>query len=105
VRCAAARAFRCAGFSSSGERRTSQRTAKPLLRAEERRMQSDNRRKANNALGVFVVSLVFLLETSLAHHLRPSPASPYVWSVIVLVAVVSLALYIRFRRKEGSDAG
>ena len=63
-------------------------------------MQSDYKRKANNALGVFILALIFLFETSVAHRARPSPASPFVWGILGLVAVVSLGLFFRFRQKD-----
>jgi drug/metabolite transporter (DMT)-like permease len=66
-------------------------------------MQTEIQRKANNALGVFVVALVFLFETWVAHRSRPSPASPYVWGILGLVAVAALALFVYFRAKARAE--
>lgn len=62
-------------------------------------MYTPQQRNANNALGICGVALMFLLESSFAHHKSPSAASPYVWTVLALVAVVSFAYYLRHRGK------
>lgn len=62
-------------------------------------MPSDRQRKANNALGVCFISLLFLAETVVAHQHHPSPASPLIWSVLGAVALCSLAYWLRFKSK------
>ncbi len=62
-------------------------------------MQSSWRRKANNALGAFVIALLFLVESTVAHRVAPSPLSPFIWAVLGIVAIASLAIYFRCRRK------
>jgi O-antigen/teichoic acid export membrane protein len=66
-------------------------------------MQSEYKRKANNALGVFILALIFLFETSVAHRARPSPASPFVWGILGLVAVAALVLFLYFRAKDRAE--
>ncbi len=68
-------------------------------------MKSEWRRKANNALGFLLISLVLLAETFFADHKAPNPASPYVWSVLGAAAALSLALYIRYRIKDAARDG
>ena len=45
-------------------------------------MPSPLQRRANNALGICVLSLIALMETVFADHKQPNPASPYVWAVL-----------------------
>jgi hypothetical protein len=65
-------------------------------------MRQQLQRKSAIALGVSVICGVFLLETSFAHRLRPSPASPVVWSVLGLAGAMALALSIYYRWKAKS---
>lgn len=62
-------------------------------------MQSSWRRKANNALGAFVIALLFLVESTVAHRVAPSPLSPFIWAVLGIVAIASVAICLRCRRK------
>ena len=55
------------------------------------------RRRANNALGICILSVVALLETVFADLKMPSAASPYVWAVLGGTALVSLVAYLRLR--------
>jgi hypothetical protein len=64
---------------------------------------SERKRKANNALGVGVLSLLALMETVFAHRRSPSPASPYVWSVLAATAVASLFYWLRYRTKRSGS--
>jgi hypothetical protein len=66
-------------------------------------MTSDNERRAGNALGVCFISLGFLFETVVAHHIHPSPLSPIVWSVLGLTAVASLFGWWYFNRAAKGD--
>jgi hypothetical protein len=63
-------------------------------------MPSDRQRKANNALGVCFISLMFLAETVVAHQIRPIPASPLIWFALGAVALCSLIYWLRFKSKE-----
>ena len=65
-------------------------------------MRKDLERKSAIALGVSLICGLFLLETSFAHRVTPSPASPFVWSVLGAVGAGALALSIYFRWKSKS---
>jgi hypothetical protein len=65
----------------------------------EKEMPSDRQHKANNALGVCFIALLFLAETVVAHQHHPSPASPLIWSFLAAVALGSLIYWLRFRNK------
>jgi drug/metabolite transporter (DMT)-like permease len=70
-------------------------------------MQSDDLKKSRLAFGVAVICLVFLLETSFAHRQTPSPASPFIWAGLGLVAALALGygLWCRQRtRRPGDDS-
>jgi cytochrome bd-type quinol oxidase subunit 1 len=47
-------------------------------------------RKSKIALGFCLISLIFLLETSLADHRMPNPASPIVWTLLGITAAACL---------------
>jgi hypothetical protein len=80
-------------FAAAGGKR---RSAHPTASLETK-MPSDRQRKANNALGICFISLMFLAETVVAHQLHPIPASPLIWSVLGAVALCSLIYYLRFK--------
>jgi hypothetical protein len=61
----------------------------------------ENRNKARIALGVAAVFVLFLLDTALAHHHNPGPASPDVWAALGLVAPLALATSVRCRPRLG----
>ena len=60
---------------------------------------SDDARKAAIALGICVICFVLLVETSIADHAQPNPASPVVWTVLGVVGVVALAVHLHFRAR------
>ena len=64
---------------------------------------NDCARKAKLYLGFAVVLLVFLSETVVAHQRLPNPASPYVWALLGLGAVVCLGLAARFHARSKSE--
>lgn len=53
--------------------------------------QQQLRRSAAIAWGIGLIALVFLVETAVAHHSRPSAASPWVWGVLGVVALAAFA--------------
>jgi len=57
-------------------------------------------RKSKIALGFCLVSLIFLLETSLADHRMPNPASPVIWTLLGITAVACLAYAVWAQRKS-----
>jgi len=65
-------------------------------------MRKELQRKAAIALGVSLICGVFLLETSFAHRVMPSPASPVVWSLLGAVGAIALVLSAFFRWKAKS---
>jgi hypothetical protein len=65
-------------------------------------VRKDLQRKSAIALGVSVIYGVFLLETSLAHRATPSPASPYVWSLLGAAGAIALVLSVYYRWKARS---
>ena len=68
-------------------------------------MPSPIQRRANNALGICVLSLIALMETVFADHKQPNPASPYVWAVLGATAIGSLVYWLRHRQRgESPDA-
>jgi hypothetical protein len=62
-------------------------------------MRTELKRKSAIALGISLICLLFLLETTLAHRVMPSPASPFVWSLLGAVGAIALALSVYYRRK------
>ena len=67
-------------------------------------MRTALKRKSAIALGISLICLLFLLETAFAHRAMPSPASPFVWSVLGAVGAVALALSVYYRWKAQSAA-
>ncbi len=64
---------------------------------------NESARKAKLFLGFAVVLLVFLSETVVAHQRLPNPASPYVWGLLGLGALVCLALAARFHARSTAE--
>ncbi len=68
-------------------------------------LQKRYKDRSSIALGVAVVLLVLIGETSVAHRVHPNPASPYVWTGLGLGAAVALVAAFWFRRKAMTDPG
>ena len=66
------------------------------------REAAELRRKSAIALGIAVISFVFIVETSIAHRAMPSPHSPIVWTVlgVTLLGGVVMAAWFRRRARE-----
>jgi hypothetical protein len=47
-------------------------------------------RKSKIALGFCLISVILLLETSLADHRLPNPASPLIWTLLGITAALCL---------------
>lgn len=62
-------------------------------------------RRAKLAFGVALICLLFLTETTVAHHSRPHPASPFIWAVLGTVAVLALLLGAVWHRQARRGAG
>jgi hypothetical protein len=67
-------------------------------------MRTELKRKSAIALGISLICLLFLLETTFAHRVMPSPASPVVWSLLGAVGAIALALSVYWRWKAKSAA-
>lgn len=68
-------------------------------------------KRAALALGAAVVCVLFGIETSVAHHIAPNPASPLVWTGLALAGSASLAVWAwcrlqlrRLRQARGGGA-
>jgi hypothetical protein len=55
-------------------------------------------RKSRIAAGVCLICVLALMETAFAHHARPNPLSPLVWTVLGSVGLAALAASWWFKR-------
>ncbi len=55
-------------------------------------------RSARLALGVAVICLLFAIETIVAHHVKPNPASVWVWALLGGAGTAALARFLWLRR-------
>ena len=62
-------------------------------------VKEDYKKKSSIALGIVLIALVSIMETWMADHRLPNPASPIVWSVLGAVAVVAFGFFWWFRAK------
>ena len=62
-------------------------------------VKEDYKKKSSIALGIVLIALVSIMETWMADHRLPNPASPIVWSVLGTVAVVAFGFFCWFRAK------
>ncbi len=61
----------------------------------------DHIRRSNNAAGVALVALIFVVETAVLDHRDPRPQTPYVLTALVLVALAALLVSVWYRRAGG----
>ena len=68
-------------------------------------MQPVYLKRSRLAFGVALICSVFLLETNFAHRRTPSPASPFIWTGLGLVALAALGygLWCRRRARQPGD--
>lgn len=70
-----------------------------------RNRDPDYKQRAQIALGVAVISVVFLGETFMVHRVAPHPASPYVWSALAATGIGALAyaLWCRLQQRRAGQ--
>ncbi|HEY6133367.1 MAG TPA: hypothetical protein VIW70_05275 [Rubrivivax sp.] len=56
-------------------------------------MKSQWLKKSQTALGVAVICVLFLVETSLADRAFPSPLSPFIWAALSIAGVLAVVAY------------
>ena len=66
-------------------------------------MSSPCKHKSNNALGAFVISALFALETTELDHATPHAATPYITAALLL-AGLSRFLYLKSGRSPRNEA-
>jgi hypothetical protein len=59
-------------------------------------MKTEYTRKSRVAFGLCIVSLLFLLETAVAHQTTPHQASPYIWAALGVAALGCLVAGMRW---------
>lgn len=59
----------------------------------------DHIRRSNNAAGVCLLAVIFVIETSVLDHRDPRPQTPYLLAVLVPVAVVAFIASVWLRRR------
>jgi lipopolysaccharide export LptBFGC system permease protein LptF len=64
---------------------------------------AEYRRKSQIAGGICVIAVVFLVETYTANKRLPNAASPFIWTVLVAVALIAGGLGIWFRSQAGRN--
>lgn len=62
-------------------------------------MKSVYTRRSSLALGIFVIALLFLMETAVVHQRLPNAASPLIWSILGGVAAMAFGCFWWFRSK------
>jgi lipopolysaccharide export LptBFGC system permease protein LptF len=64
---------------------------------------AEYRRKSQIAGGICIIAVVFLVETYTANRRLPNAASPFIWTVLVTVALIAGGLGIWFRSRANRD--
>jgi len=60
---------------------------------------TDDIRRSNNAAGIFLVAVVFIVETSVLDHAEPRAVTPYVLGLLGAVGLAALAAGLWYRRR------
>lgn len=63
----------------------------------------DHIRRSNNAAGICLIALIFVIETSVLDHRDPRPQTPIVLTVLVLVALAALVASVWYRKAGGKS--
>lgn len=67
--------------------------------------RADLKRRAAIAWGIALICAMFLLETIVAHHAAPNPASPWVWTALGSVAAAAVVRALWLQRRMRDTAG
>jgi Flp pilus assembly protein TadB len=67
-------------------------------------MIGDDKHNANNALGACLISAIFAVKVAVYENVTPRPATPYVFALLLAVALVSLGLHFRLKKRAKRQA-
>jgi Flp pilus assembly protein TadB len=67
-------------------------------------MIGDDKHNANNALGACLISAIFAVKVAVYENVTPSPATPYIFALLLASALASLVFYFRLKRRARREA-